>query len=72
MKWISFSTDKPKYSQPVFLYQDNGDSENYFSVVWDKSEEKYQKLNNISHWKPALSPKEEEELLVTWDTMMDN
>lgn len=71
-KWISFSDDKPKYSQPVFLYQDNGDSESFDAVIWTSLEEKYRYLNNYTHWKLALSPKEEEDLVVSWDTSMDN
>ena len=55
-KWIDVNVELPYMGQLVIVYQDYGDNSSYSVIEWNKSEEKYYKLNNIKIWQPLPTP----------------
>lgn len=54
-KWISVEDRLPEEEQMVLIFRDTNDGI-IEATMWDKQEEKYYKMNSITHWQPLPSP----------------
>ena len=49
MEWIKYNNQKPEKGRLVLVYRDI-ESKQIYSTIWDDEDERWAKINDISHW----------------------
>lgn len=55
-QWVSVEDGLPEIDQQVAVVLDYGDRKEVTATKWSKGEEKYYKMNCITHWMPLPQP----------------
>jgi hypothetical protein len=48
--WISIDDNMPTYGKLIVVSRDFGDGRGYYVTEWSEEEERFKKMNNITHW----------------------
>lgn len=52
-QWISVKDRLPEFGTPILYYRDSIGMQ---TTTWDREEEKYYVMNDITHWQPLPTP----------------
>ena len=52
-RWISVKDRLPEFGTPILYYRDSIGMQ---TTTWDREEEKYYVMNDITHWQPLPTP----------------
>ena len=56
-RWISVKERLPVIGQTVLCYRDiDSKSDHAYATTWSQEEERFYKLNSVTHWQPLPTP----------------